>query len=142
MTVQVLDELRRMITSGELEGGRQVIQDSLAAKLGVSRVPLREALKVLEGEGHVVYRPHRGYFVTELSVADLEEAYRIRALLEAEALAVAVPLLSDEDIERIDALRLAVSLPLALETWRRLPQRTASSISPRSSPARCLGWCV
>lgn len=108
ITVQVLDELRRMITSGELEGGRQVVQDALAAQLGVSRVPLREALKVLEGEGHVVYHPHRGYFVTELSVADLEEAYRIRALLEAEALTIAVPLLSDADIERIDQLRLAV----------------------------------
>ena len=108
LTQQVLAELRRLITTGQLEGGRQVVQDALAAQLGVSRVPLREALKVLEGEGHVVYHPNRGYFVTQLSVADLEEAYRIRALLEAEALAVAVPLLDSQDIARIDAVREAV----------------------------------
>ena len=78
----VLRELRLQIASGKLKPGQQVIQDSLAASLGVSRVPLREALKVLEGEGQVTYHPHRGYFVADLSVADLVEVYRIRSILE------------------------------------------------------------
>ena len=98
---QVLREVRQLIASGELKAGQQVKQDTLSAQLGVSRVPLREALKVLEGEGQVVYHPHRGYFVAELSVDDLVEVYRIRALLEEEALSVAIPLMTDEDLEFI-----------------------------------------
>jgi DNA-binding GntR family transcriptional regulator len=74
----VLAELRRMIARGEIRPGAQIVQDALADELGVSRVPLREALKMLEGEGLVTYRPHHGYFVTELSLADLLEVYRIR----------------------------------------------------------------
>jgi DNA-binding GntR family transcriptional regulator len=101
---QVLREVRQLIASGELKAGQQVKQDTLSAQLGVSRVPLREALKVLEGEGQVVYHPHRGYFVAELSVSDLVEVYRIRALLEEEALTVAIPLMTDEDLEFISDL--------------------------------------
>ncbi len=97
----VLAELRRAIVSGELAPGAQVLQDQLAERYGVSRVPLREALKVLEAEGQVTYRPHRGYFVTELSLADLLEVYRIRELLEGEAVRVAVGRLTDDDLDRL-----------------------------------------
>lgn len=97
----VLAELRRMIASGELRPGAQIVQDALAEELGVSRVPLREALKMLEGEGLVSYRPHHGYFVTELSLEDLLEVYRIRELLEAEAVTTGLPLMTDEDVERL-----------------------------------------
>ncbi|MFF9912594.1 GntR family transcriptional regulator [Streptomyces sp. NPDC013457] len=86
----VLAELRRAITAGELRPGGQIRQDALAARLDVSRVPLREALKILEGEGLVVHHIHRGYFVAELSLADLEEVYRIRQLLETEAVRMGV----------------------------------------------------
>lgn len=74
----VLTELRRAIVSGQLRPGAAIRQDTLAESLGVSRVPLREALKILEGEGQVTYRPHRGYFVADLSYDDLREVYRIR----------------------------------------------------------------
>jgi DNA-binding GntR family transcriptional regulator len=94
----VLAELRVAIVSGELRPGEQVLQDSLAERFGVSRVPLREALKILEGEGQVTYRPHRGYFVAELDIDDLREVYRIRDLLESEAVRVAVPRITDEEV--------------------------------------------
>jgi DNA-binding GntR family transcriptional regulator len=97
----VLAALRAAIASGELRPGDQVRQDALAGRFGVSRVPLREALKILEGEGAVTYQPHRGYFVAELSVDDLTEVYRIRELLEEEAVRAAVPRLTDEDVERL-----------------------------------------
>src|SRR5581483_955469 len=70
--------------------------------LGVSRVPLREALKTLQGEGLVSYRAHRGYFVEELSLDDLREVYRIRRLLEAEAVRPAVRHLTDDDLEALE----------------------------------------
>ena len=100
----VLRELRKLIITGQLEPGQQIVQETLSAQLGVSRVPLREALKVLEGEGHVIYHPHRGYFVADLSVEDLVEVYRIRAILEDEAIRVGVPNLTDEDIAYIEEL--------------------------------------
>ena len=97
----VLAELRRAIVTGELRPGEQVRQDALAEQFGVSRVPLREALKILEGEGQVTYLPHRGYFVAELDVADLREVYRLRELLETEAVRAAVPMLTDAEVAEI-----------------------------------------
>jgi DNA-binding GntR family transcriptional regulator len=94
----VLAELRRLILAGHLHPGSPIRQDVIATSLGVSRVPVREALKILEGEGQITYRPHRGYFVTELTFEDVQEIYRIRELLESEALRVGVPKLTDEDL--------------------------------------------
>lgn len=98
----VLGELRRYIAQGRLRPGEQITQDGLAEELGVSRVPLREALKILEGEGQVTYQAHRGYFVAELSADDLLEVYRIRALLEPEALRLALPAMSADDLDRVE----------------------------------------
>lgn len=97
----MLAELRRAIVSGQLPPGSPIRQDALADRLGVSRVPLREALKILEGEGQVTYRPHRGYFVADLSLSDLQEVYRIRQLLEAEAARHAIDRMTDEDVKRL-----------------------------------------
>ncbi|MFF8606942.1 GntR family transcriptional regulator [Streptomyces sp. NPDC015346] len=104
----VLEELRRAITGGELRPGDQIRQDALAARLDVSRVPLREALKILEGEGLVVHHVHRGYFVAELSLADLEEVYRIRELLETEAVRVAVARAEDGLTARLERIQREV----------------------------------
>jgi DNA-binding GntR family transcriptional regulator len=103
----VLARLRHLIATGSLRPGEQVRQEQLAEQLGVSRVPLREALRILEGEGRVTYHPHRGYFVTELSVEDLVEVYRIRELLEGEAIRVAVERATPEQRAEVDRQRLA-----------------------------------
>jgi DNA-binding GntR family transcriptional regulator len=99
----VLGELRRMLVTGELAPGEPLRQEALAETLGVSRVPVREALKVLEGEGAVVHEPHKGYVVAELSVDDLVEVYRLREILEAEAIRVAVPRLTSSDLDELAA---------------------------------------
>jgi DNA-binding GntR family transcriptional regulator len=98
----VLVALRQAIVSGELKPGEQVRQEALAERFGVSRVPLREALKILEGEGSVAYVPRRGYFVAELSLGDLLEVYRIRELLEAEAVRVGLSRLTGADLVELD----------------------------------------
>lgn len=97
----VLDELRKAIVSGHLAPRQPIRQDSVAHELGVSRVPLREALKTLEAEGQVTYQPHRGYSVAELSLSDLLEVYRLRELLESEAATVAAEQLTETDLEQI-----------------------------------------
>jgi DNA-binding GntR family transcriptional regulator len=97
-----LEGLRRAIVAGELRPGQRIAQEELAERLGVSVAPVREALRVLEREGQVTYRPRRGYFVTELAIADLEEIYELRALLEERALRRALPALDQDALRRIE----------------------------------------
>jgi DNA-binding GntR family transcriptional regulator len=94
--------LRAAIVARVLRPGERVVQEEVAESTGVSVVPVREALRVLEQEGQLTYRPRRGYFVTELSVGDLEEIYALRALLEARAVRHALPALDGEAIGRME----------------------------------------
>jgi len=101
--VAVLQELRQRIIRGTLRPGDQIFADEIGEELGVSRIPVREALRVLEGEGQVAYEPHRGYFVAELRLEDLLELYLMRRLLESEAIRRSVPRLDAESYARMDA---------------------------------------
>lgn len=96
-----LESLRWMVVSGELRPGQRVNQDDVAEQLQLSVAPVREALRVLEQEGQVTYRPRRGYFVTELRIEDLREIYELRKLLEERAARLALPALDEESLERI-----------------------------------------
>lgn len=97
----VLVEIRQRLIDGRLPPGSALRPDAIGDELGVSAVPVREALRILEGEGQVSYRPHRGYLVNEFDFGDIKEIYLIRELLEAEAVRAAVPLLDDEDLQRM-----------------------------------------
>lgn len=109
----MLTSLRADVLTGHLAPGDQVVQETLAERYGVSRVPLREALKILEGEGLITHHPHRGYFVAELSIEDLLEVYRIREILEAEALRAAVPTMDAAGLEQIALLADEVDAAMA-----------------------------
>jgi DNA-binding GntR family transcriptional regulator len=95
--------LREAILDGELRPGQRVNQEDWAARTGVSAIPVREALNALAGEGLVTYRPRRGYVVTELQLADLEEVYALRRLLETEALGRGVPRATADDVAALGA---------------------------------------
>jgi DNA-binding GntR family transcriptional regulator len=79
----VVDGIRDMILNGQLEPGDRLRQDELADAFGVSTMPIREALRQLQAEGLVVFRPRRGATVARLTVSEYEEIYRIREALEA-----------------------------------------------------------
>ena len=98
---QVLESLRQGLVSGMLRPGQRVTQEDVAVRLGVSVAPVREALRVLEQEGQLVYRPRRGYFVTELRIEDLEEIYELRRVLEERVMRLALPGLDDETLTRV-----------------------------------------
>lgn len=96
-----LGRLRAAIVAGELAPGQRILQEEIAELLGLSIAPVREALRVLEQEGQVTYRPRRGYFVTELSIADLAEIYELRRILEERAARLALPSLDEAALEPV-----------------------------------------
>lgn len=100
----VLVEVRARILRGDIAPGTPLRQEDLADSLGVSRVPVREALRMLESEGHVTYIPHRGYRVTELDLDELEEIYHLRALIEDD---LARRALARRDDDHLDSVRVA-----------------------------------
>jgi DNA-binding GntR family transcriptional regulator len=95
------DTLRTAILRDELELGSPVSQVQLARQLGISRSPLREALKMLEREGLVVAEPNRRVRIAGVSVEDLEDLYAMRITLEAFATAVTVPRLSAAELDKL-----------------------------------------
>jgi DNA-binding GntR family transcriptional regulator len=90
--------LVKAIVSGELPAGTRLSPAKLAEDLGVSHIPVREALAALEAIGHVRRIPRVGFFVAELSSDDIEDIYHWRQILEDEAHRIAVPKLSDADL--------------------------------------------
>jgi DNA-binding GntR family transcriptional regulator len=78
-------ELRNAIVRGDLAPGEKIRQDAAAKGMGISVIPVREALKALAGEGFVVYKPQRGYFVAELTVETLNSLEEARDLVEGAA---------------------------------------------------------
>jgi DNA-binding GntR family transcriptional regulator len=79
----VCEELRRQVITGELPPGTRLVEDRLAASLGVSRNPVREALQTLAGEGFVQILPRRGAVVAEITPAQAEELFDVRIALES-----------------------------------------------------------
>jgi DNA-binding GntR family transcriptional regulator len=97
----ILDELRRVILDGDAPPGTVIPVDEVAELIGVSRIPVRESLKTLIGEGLVEHRPRSGYTVAQLTLAELHEIYVLRGVLEQAALASAVPAANSADDELV-----------------------------------------
>ncbi|MBW4437821.1 MAG: GntR family transcriptional regulator [Pleurocapsa minor GSE-CHR-MK-17-07R] len=104
LAAQVQNRIREAILKQSLKPGTHIDQDKLREELQVSMSPIREALKGLEAEGLVVIQPRRGAFVMEVSVSDMDDLYFTRQLIEGEAIASAVPHLTDADFTRLEQM--------------------------------------
>lgn len=105
---RVADDLERMILTGDLLPGQAIRQESMAELLGVSRLPVREALQQLTSEGLVRHQPNIGYTVARLDQAEFDQIYLMRAALEREVLA-ALPRLDVASLHEIRDLGAQVS---------------------------------
>jgi DNA-binding GntR family transcriptional regulator len=101
---QALEVLRSQILRGHIPDGEALRQDALAKQLGVSRIPIREALRQLEAEGLVTFTPHRGAVVSKLSLEEIDEVFALRADTETGLLRRAVPHLTKEHFTRLDEI--------------------------------------
>src|SRR6478672_11865183 len=97
----ILDEMRRAILSGEVPPGTPIPVDEAAELFGVSRIPVRESLKTLIGEGLVDHRPRSGYTVAQLTLAELSEIYVLRGVLEQAAMTSAVAAATPSDDQHV-----------------------------------------
>lgn len=110
-SARVADHLRRAILTGEIGPGEWIRQEELAERLGSSRLPVREALRMLEAEGLTEHERHRGARVPSLSMHEVDVIYRMREQLEQLAIAESIPNLTAAHVlqleriqERIEAL--------------------------------------
>lgn len=108
---QIVELVRDRILSGSVAADRPIRQDAMAAELGVSKIPLREALTRLEQEGLLRSHANRGYFVRPLSTAEAEEVYALRLQLEPDAVAAAAA--KADEAERRHAEATLASLDAA-----------------------------
>ena len=97
----VFQTLRQAILRGELKPGERLMEIHLAQKLGVSRTPVREAIRKLELEGLVLMIPRKGAIVAEITVQDLEDVLEVRMALEELAVKIACKRITQEQLEEI-----------------------------------------
>lgn len=96
LTSMTVDAIRERILRGHYPEGEPLRQDAIGAELGVSRIPVREALRQLEAEGLVIFNPHRGAVVSVLSLRQIRELFELRAEIEGDLIRRAVPLMKPE----------------------------------------------
>lgn len=123
LTDQIVTELRHQIISGQLPEGAPLRQEKLAAELGVSRVPLREAIRQLEAEGLVVSELHKGTVVSSLSLEEIEELFEIRERIETWLFETAIPNMTEADFALAEAITEEAMARGDVENWGELNWR-------------------
>ncbi len=127
----VTDRVRSSILEGRIRPGEWLRQERLAQELGVSQMPVREALKRLAVEGFVEHLPYRGARVVTLSPEDVEDLYACRAVLEARAARYAALAITEDEILAIRALHVgmeACAIPADLQRYRDLNRQFHEAI--------------
>lgn len=101
---EVLTALRTAILANEITAGTRILEAEVAEQMGVSRAPVREAIRHLEQEGLVEIFPHRGAVVVGLPEAEIDAIYELRSVIEGRAIAAAIASVTDEDLGRLEAI--------------------------------------
>ena len=104
----VCETLREAIRKGVLKPGERLMEIQLAEELGVSRTPVREAIRKLELEGYVIMMPRRGTYVANLSIRDVNEVFEIRTSLDSLASGLAAERITEEELEQLQRLLVLI----------------------------------
>ncbi|HLI13134.1 MAG TPA: GntR family transcriptional regulator [Alphaproteobacteria bacterium] len=131
--------LREAIAGGALAAGTPLRQDELAARLGFSRMPIRDALRQLEAEGLVSIHPTRGAFVARMDAGEIAEIYAVRELLESEALRLSLPRLTSAALDEAAATLDEIDAEPDVGRWGALNRRFHLALYSACGNARLLG---
>ncbi len=101
---EIVSRLRAAIIEGKVAPGAHLNESELAKQMAVSRIPIRESLRKLEQEGLITRLPNRGVFVRSFTAQDVREVFSLRAVLENMAFEWAIPRMSKEDIDVLEAM--------------------------------------
>ncbi len=104
LTTDAFDRLKRAILDGHFPPGTRLVESHLAEAFGISRAPIREALRQLKQEGLVIYVVHRGYFVPQFNLDDLEELFLLRTALEKLAVRLAIACMSLQEFAKLEGI--------------------------------------
>lgn len=107
-SARVADYLREAILGGEIAPGERIRQEDVAERFGASRLPVREALRMLEAEGLTEHEPHKGARVPKLSMHEVDVIYQMRERLEPLALTESIPHLGPDEIERLEEVQARI----------------------------------
>lgn len=123
----VADVLRERILKGQVAGGEALTQQAIAEEFSVSRIPVREALLLLQSEGLVELLPHKGATVVELSAHKITELFELRGLLEVSLLKAAIPSMTENDFAQaeqiLNTFNDALNNEESIERWSEYNQQ-------------------
>jgi DNA-binding GntR family transcriptional regulator len=104
----IADALREAIIKGRFSEGEELTQEMIAAEFGVSRIPLREAMRRLEAEGLITFHANRGAIISPLSADDIKEIYELRMLIEGDLIDRAARALTANELRKAERIHLAL----------------------------------
>lgn len=136
----IAQALRTDIWQGKIESGQPLRQDEIACRYGVSKIPVREALYQLKAEGLVTFYPNRGAVVSELSIAEVDEIYTMRAALEVAALQRAIPRLTIADLGRAEEILTALDQEENVTRWSELNWEFHATLYHPAGMPRLMEW--
>lgn len=139
-TETIANALRNEILLGTRKSNTPLRQDEIAARFGVSKIPVREALQQLKTEGLVTFYPNRGAVVSVLSSAEVEEIYIMRIALETVALQRAIPHLTIADLARAEALLTTLDQEPQVARWSELNWEFHALLYRPANLPRLLSW--
>lgn len=116
----VSDVMRQAIKDGVLKPGERLMEIRLAEELGVSRTPIREAIRKLEQEGFVVMVPRRGTYVADISLKDISQVFEIRGALEELAAGLAAERITPDELERLERILVEINEYMAHDDFDKI----------------------
>lgn len=116
----VCENIRQAIIDGTFSSGERLMEIQLADEMGVSRTPVREAIRKLELEGFVVMIPRRGTYVADISIRDITEIYEIRTCLDVLSAGLAAERITDEELEALNRLLVEIGQYIAENNMEKI----------------------
>ncbi len=120
ITQLVVENLRKRILTGKIKPGERINQDVIAKEFNVSKIPIREALQLLRGEGYVLIEANKGALATPINTDQIDELFELKVLIEADLLAASLPLISDEKLTEAQLVIEKINLASSPQQWNDL----------------------
>jgi DNA-binding GntR family transcriptional regulator len=120
ITQLVVENLRSRILTGNIKPGERINQDVIAKEFNVSKIPIREALQLLSGEGYVVIEANKGAIASKINSDQIDELFDLKSLIEADLLAASLPQITDDKLSEAQQVIEKINLASSPQQWNDL----------------------